>query len=537
MKETFKRALGMKATLAITLSASLIAGCSSTPEKEGSSQSSAQTSSDTATPFTLSYWVTVPAAAAKSIKSFNDMLLYQELEKRTGVKVSFQHPAIGSNNEQFNLLIASGNLPDVIEYNFTNYPGGPEKAVSDKVIIPLNDLIDKNAPHLKKFLNEHPDIKKDISTDKGEIYVFPAVGVGHSEVSSGMILRKDWLQELGLKAPETIDEWTTVLRTFKEKKGAKTPLTMNLADFKQDRFNGAYGVSTSFYLNDGKVKYGPYEQAYKNYLMQLNAWYKEGLLDVDFATQDGKAMSAKIANGSAGAFVGLVGGTIGSLLNAIPENNKSFDLVGAQHPVLQKGQEPNIFLAAFPYRGDGSAAITHANKNPAQTAKWLDYFYSDEGNMLKSFGVEGVTFNNENGFPKYTDLITNNPDKLSISDAMSKYLRVANPSPGFVGDDRYTEQYYKLSQQKEAIATFNKYYKNLEKTRLPRIKQTTEEAQELSSIMAEVETYKEEMFLKFVMGAEPFDKYGDYINRLKSLKIERAIELKQAAMNRYNSQK
>src|SRR5690606_9647447 len=124
------------------------------------------------------------------------------------------------------LMIASGNLPDVIETNITTYPGGAEKAISDKVIIPLNDIIEKNAPNLKKYLDEHPEIRKEISTDSGTIYTFPAIGAGNSNVSSGFVLRKDWLKELGLEAPETIEEWTTVLRAFKEKKGVKHPLTM-----------------------------------------------------------------------------------------------------------------------------------------------------------------------------------------------------------------------------------------------------------------------------------------------------------------------
>ncbi|WNQ08890.1 extracellular solute-binding protein [Paenibacillus aurantius] len=516
----------------LALSAGLAAGCSPRTEEKAAV---ASTDSSSPGPLKLTYWVGLPGDAARLMKNYNENTFYQELEKKTGVKVDFQHPAIGSEKEQFNLLIASGNLPDVIENNFTAYPGGPEKAIADKVIIPLNELIDKNAPNLKKYLDANPAMKKEISTDSGVIYSFPAIGVGNSQVSSGLMVRKDWLNELGLPTPETVEEWTAVLRAFKEKKGAKTPLTMTRDELKSDKFNGAYGVGSSFYLDNGKIKYGPYEQAYKNYLMQLNAWYKEGLLDKDFATQDTKAKDGKVTNGSAGAFTAFIGSGMGKYLNA--PSDKAFDLTATQHPVMQKGQEPRLFTAAYEYRGDGSAAITPANKHAAQTAKWLDYLYSEEGNNLKSFGMEGLTYKNENGFPKYTDLITNNPDKLSVGEAMAKYLRVATPAPGFVGDDRYTEQYYKFKQQKEAVAIYNKYYKNLEQTRVPRISQTPEEAQELSAIMAEVETYKDEMFLKFVMGAESFDNYDKYIAQLKNMKLDRAIALKQAALERYLKRK
>jgi putative aldouronate transport system substrate-binding protein len=459
------------------------------------------------------------------------------MEKRTGVKIDFQHPAVGSENEQFNLMIASGNLPDIIESDFTKYPGGPEKAISDKVLIKLNDVIDKNAPNLKKYLDEHPDFKREIVTDDGTIYVFPGIGIGNNSVSSGLVLRNDWLKELGLAVPETIDDWTNVLRQFKEKKSIKIPFTLRLGDLNKELFNGAYGIGWEFYQDNGKIKYGPYEAGYKNYLTQLNAWYKEGLIDPDFATQDAKSLDAKITNGSAGALTTAIGGGIGKYLNAMESKDPKYDLVGAPYPVLRKGEEPKFINKPYEYRGGGSAGITASNKNVAATAKWLDTFYSNDGHMLKSFGVEGQTYNMVNGYPKYSDLILKNPDKLSVGEAMSKYLRVAQPSPGLVGDDRYIDQYYVYKQQKDASIVFSKHQKNADAVLLPRISQNSQEASELSSIMAEVNTYQSEMFLKFVMGAEPLTQFDKYISQMKTLKIERAIELKQAAMERYKKRK
>lgn len=534
-------------SLAVSLSAGLLAACGSGEEAKpasspaagspaaGSAAPGASGAAATAwTPITISYWVPMDPNTARSLKTYNDSLFFQELEKRTQVKVNFQHTSTTTEKEQFNLLMASGNLPDVVEYNWTLYSGGPEKAITDKKIIPLNDLIDKNGPNLKKYLAEHPDIKKEITTDEGIIYSFPSIGTGNVNVSNGLVLRKDWLDELGLKAPETIDEWTNVLRQFKEKKGAKTPLTMVKGDFlDNERFNGAFNVGRSFYVDNGKVKYGPQEAGYKDYLKVLNAWYKEGLLDPDFATQDAKSRDAKVANGSAGAFVSGIG-AISTYIKSGQTSNPKYDLTPAQHPVLKAGNQPTIFNASYDYRGIGSAAITPANKNPAETVRWLDYLYSKEGHILKSYGVEGVTFKWEGDYPRYTDLILKNPDKLTIAEAMSKYLRVAYPSPGFVGDKYYTDQYYEYPQQKQAVEVFNKYYTNVDKNRYPRASNTPEESREISPINSEIETYRQEMFLKFVLGGESLDNFDKYVKQLKTMKIDRAVELKQAALDRYN---
>ncbi|MFD0716046.1 extracellular solute-binding protein [Paenibacillus sp. GCM10027626] len=481
----------------------------------------------------LSYWSELGASPSRTLQTYNDALLYQELEKRTGVHINFEHPAVGSEKEQFNLLIASGKYPDMIEYNFISYPGGPEKALADGVIIELNDVIDQHAPNLKKYLDEHPEMKKQISTDSGKMYVFPSIGIGNHGVSGGLVVREDWMKELGISEPKTIDDWTNMLRAFKEKKSATAPLTLTLGNLNLQQFNGAFGVGTDFYMDNGIVKYGPVEPGYKQYLQLLNEWYAEGLLDPDFSTQDGAALDAKVVNGKAGAFFAYIGSGIGKYLPALQEKNPGYNLAGVQFPVLNAADEPHFITTSYEFRGEGSVGITTANKHVEETAKWLDYFFTEEGHILKSFGVEGVTFNDVSGYPTYSDLILKNPDGLSVSDAMNKYLRVATPSVGFVGDDRYSEQYYVYEQQKSASVTFSKYQQNAYQTRLPLISHTPEEANELATIMAEVNTYREEMFLKFVMGAEPIEKFDAYVEQLKKMKIDRVIEMKQAAVERY----
>ncbi|MNF95867.1 hypothetical protein D3C84_786360 [compost metagenome] len=157
--------------------------------------------------------------------------------------------------------------------------------------------------------------------------------------------------------------------------------------------------------------------------------------------------------------------------------------------------------------------------------------------MLKSFGVEGVTYTMVNGYPKYTDLIMKNPDKLSVGEAMAKYMRVAAPSPGLVGDDRYIDQYYPLQSQKDASVIFSRHQKNATAVQLPRVTPSVTEASELSTILSEVNTYQSEMFLKFVMGVEPLANFDKYIAQMKALKIERAITIQQNALDQYNKRK
>ena len=70
---------------------------------------------------------------------------------------------------------------------------------------------------------------------------------------------------------------------------------------------------------------------------------------------------------------------------------------------------------------------------------------------------------------------------------------------------------------------------------LPAVTATPDEAEELAEMMSDIETYVEEMFVKFITGQEPLDNFGAFQDRLKQMGIERAIEIKQAGLARYNA--
>src|SRR5712692_9413915 len=169
-------------------------------------------------PLTLTYWAPMSTNVAASMKSFGEMGCYVELEKRTRIHLDFQHPPLQQEQDQFNLLVASGKYPDVVEFDWLHsYAGGPSKAIKDGVIVRLNDAIDRYAPNFKKLLADHPEWRKQIVTDEGDLYAFPFL---RSEpillTFIGPVIRSDWLTKLGLKTPTTLDDWHTMLKAFKD---------------------------------------------------------------------------------------------------------------------------------------------------------------------------------------------------------------------------------------------------------------------------------------------------------------------------------
>ena len=109
-------------------------------------------------PRELTIWEGLWYNAAVSVSSLAETPLYQEVMRRTGVDVTWIHPAQGQGQESFNLMIASNDLPDMIYAQWSNsYPGGPEKAIADGVIIRLNDVMDDHAPNLSALFAKNPE--------------------------------------------------------------------------------------------------------------------------------------------------------------------------------------------------------------------------------------------------------------------------------------------------------------------------------------------------------------------------------------------
>lgn len=534
--------------LSLSVAGTMAAACSSGKEPNAEkppSQAPAATASTGAaatypltTDKTLTYWGELSTGLTGIKTSHAEVPFYQELQKQTGIKINFTSPPVNQTKEALNVLLASGSLPDMIEYSWLSFPGGPEKAIQDGYILKLNDVFENYAPNLMKYLKAHPEVDKMLKTDNGSYYAFPFIrGEPYLQVWQGPIIRKDWLDDVGLPVPETIDEWHTALKAFKEKKGAAAPLSVlstprPFNHINNGAFVSAFGVTRDFYLDDkGEIKFGPAEQGYKQFLSTFRQWYAEGLLDKNIATIDGKTLDANIVSGSTGGTIGASGGGIGKWAPLLTAKDSKAKLVAAPYPVLKKGDIPMYGLKDDMFAPAGMVAITAKSKNVELAARLLDYGYSEAGHLLYNFGIEGVSYKMENNYPAYTDIVKNNPDKLALSQAMSLYMR-SNSNGPFIQDRRYLEQYLQLPEQKEAVEIWSKT--DTDKHKLPPVTATPEESSELAKIVTDIDTLVDEMTLKIILGVEPVDAFDSYVQKFKSLKLDQAIAIKKAALDRYN---
>lgn len=533
---------------AVSLSAGLLAGCGGSASSASSSAAGSSTAADSANAATeefsypmsgkeLTYWCELNTNVSANYTNMGDTPFGQGLMERTGVTITYLHPPTGQLDEQFNLILADGDLPDIMEYTWQSYPGGPQKAIEDGNILALNDIIDQYCPNLKAYLEAHPDVDRQCKTDEGNYYMFPFVrGDDSLRVSTGLMIRQDWLNDLGLEMPTTIDEWHDVLTAFKTEKGATAPFAFEYTTPSLRNnwpFMSAYNTTAEFYVgDDGKIHYGPAEENYKEFLATMNQWYKEGLLDPDMPTAQLDQVSAKMTSGASGASLGWIGSRMGVWTTAAKETDPNYDLEAAPVPTLNKGETAKMGPMDNVVVNNGGAAITTRCKDIEAAARLLDWAYSDEGHMYYNFGTEGESYTMENGEPVYTDLILNNPDGLPIAQAMSGYIR-GNYNGPFVQDVRYAQQYYTMDCQKKAQATWT--VPEASEHVLPPITPSSGESEEFSAIMNEINTYRDEMTLKFILGTESLDNFDKFVDTMNQMNLKRAIEIENSALDRYNA--
>ncbi|GAL20450.1 ABC transporter substrate-binding protein [Vibrio maritimus] len=215
----------------------------------------------------------------------NDWPVEKEAARLTNVHLNnVASMATTKSEEAFNLLIASGDLPDIVggssmKNNVNTY--GPEGA-----FVPLNKLIEEHAPNIKAFFDANPDVWASIKASDGNVYYIPYLPDG--KYGRGYFVRYDWLEKLGLEPPKNVDEMYEVLKAFRDKdpngNGKKDEVPffarhwqemVRLVTLWDGRTSGS-DVFHDFHVVDGQIKHGYAGENYKVGIQNLAKWYQEG---------------------------------------------------------------------------------------------------------------------------------------------------------------------------------------------------------------------------------------------------------------------
>lgn len=478
---------------------------------------------------TLSIAIVNDKPIASVSKDISATPFAKALAEQTGVDIEF---IVVEDYNALNLMFAGGELPDIVWGRpYTNYSGGPSRAISDGVMVPLTEEeMNTYAPDYMAVINAgSEDVARTIKTDDGE-YIGFAIIQDEPELqnASGMLLRADWLREFNMEVPTTPEELEAYLQACVDK-GIEHP-------FPSQQMGPAivYGYWTSpfglvradLYQVDGEVHCGYAEPEFKEVLAWFKSLADKGLMDTSFT---------KYENGVYGdlqaAWHANIGGGIGTYMSTMEVERPEFDVVAMPSMTCTNGEISMSGQAGKPV-GATYCWITPACENKELAMQFLNFCYTEAGHLLLNFGVEGESYTMVDGVPTYTEWITKNPDGLSMQQAMAQYNRAAVGGGPFVQSTVYAEQYFWRPQQREAAVTWSNH--DGAKYRMPEFQVSELDAAEYSKIASDINTYIVEARVKFITGELSLDDYETvYLKTLEEMGLERYLEIIQEACDRY----
>jgi putative aldouronate transport system substrate-binding protein len=466
------------------------------------------------------YWASIISGALPFLSNYSQHPAYQEIQKLAGVSLEFIHPTPGQEVNQFNLMVASGDLPDLMQ-NAHNYPGGILKGYEDGVFVDLTPYLEECAPDYYQYINSNEIAKKQVYKE-GKVLAFYKMTFANAIPYLRPIVHADWLDEFGFDTPETFDDWEKYFQAILEKKPGVTPMYINFNSGEiQNLWTGAFDIISGFFVVDGKILHISSAPRYKEFLAKMNEWYEKGYLRKDVSLTD-QQVYALFDAGKLGGYCQSVDTTFTRILSnpaVIPESTPN--------PRLFSGQKLHSGIPNWPVDTaiPMDTAISTQCKDIENAIKFLNFGYTKEGAFAYNYGIEGLTYTVENGVPEYTDFMLKNTEK-SIQELNNTY-RVhfapkycepdINAHLGIVASPGAAEFRLKWSDDPD----IDDSYRLLTDAMPPDL------LEEFSGIMVDINAYIGEMKMKFIVGAEPLSNYDAYIKRLDSLKLPRAIEIQQ----------
>jgi len=477
---------------------------------------------------TLTIWQPLRGEVAGVDGDLNHHPSYVLAQKITGVTVNFISPPIGQEDDQFNIMIASGNLPDIIVDS--RYPGGYVAGVEDGLFIDLTDLLPEGAPNYWDFRNSDEQRRKNTLTDDGRVVAFYGLTPYSEWMWFGLLIKQEALDKTGLPVPETIDEWYAFLTAAKAA-GYSEPLNYgsNYGQIFTDGINGAYGVyDWVFTGDDQKPAWGPAQPGAREYLALMRKWQEEGLFNADWITADfNQRMAEAISTSCAALF-----DSPDTMWDFWKVQN-GYDFVAALNPVLNKGDKPTTTYSNQKRSGT-DAAITTRCGNVELAMAWLDFGYSKKGWEILNYGEYGVThLIDENGFPYYPD---DSPIYVGTSFPTSDRLFADRVHVGpNIRDEHYSNP--QIVQRGSYSGRIRQYWtENMDVSAArPMITFTPAEQAEEASLGTQLSTLRGEYFSKIITGRLPLSAYDEFLSRAKQMGLDRFLALYQAAYDRYNA--
>lgn len=463
-----------------------------------------------------------------------------------------------NSSEYLSLLFADSELPDVIIGGGFTAQDLVKYGASEGQIIDLAPYITEElTPNLYQLYQEHPEYLDAVQDSEGHIW---SLGYVNDPTDRGQVARAffnyDWLDEVNMEPPTTVDELLEVLRAFKTLGDDVIPMGGSYSANNPGLYLlNAFGYHTTdakglkIARRNGEVVLPVADrEAYGAYLTLLHTMYEEGLIHPDFYTMDGPMTNAVVAEGRTGF-----------IAQAPFVYTTEFDQWWGAIPLTSEYNEKAFWPASTSSVSAGQFVISSSCQDVELAMAFADWMFGsneDERvyggvnynyNLLTSgpvdtqteylYGVKGYS-QDEKGNSTYIEFEENSSMYASVNDYLYQNIQLIGfttlglPMPTDHTSDPDLSGYTDVSdvRKSEELAgngelTFRMGLQetvcNYVETGLPNyVYLDPETMEEAANLLVVISEYATQETAKFVTGARPLselDAYFDEIERLGAL--------------------
>ena len=474
-----------------------------------------------------------------SLTDPKEMPAVKRLEETTNINLEWEIVKGNDWKTKTNLMFASGEYPDIIICpNGEGYIDDEEYGVTQGIVIPLNDYIDKYMPIYKeRIAGESSDPTINLVASDGKSYSVGYLVGQDINTSVHTFINQEWLDAVNMEAPTTVEELTEVLRAFKTKdpnrngKNDEIPLQMGLDTgfygfrYVLPMFGLPVDADKWIYIDDNKqVQFAADKDEFRAALEWLHQMYQEGLTDPEILSQDLNTVETKLKEGNVGFFtswrltaMGFDNGVASNSVCILPPSAEGSNAL--MHRILEVAR-PGAF-------------VTCTNQHIPETMRLLDAMMDTETQFSLYYGEKDAT--------DHTGWTYNENGKIDLlNDGSAEVKNYLDCNTLFFAPGNYISNTFNMPPQRVEKTTYCKDYEaagHIQKYSNDYLDMAPLTASQLSDANlteTDINTTIWEGVANFVANGVTDETWNQFTAKFKTLGVEKYVQLYQESIDSMN---
>ncbi|MFC0472506.1 extracellular solute-binding protein [Halalkalibacter kiskunsagensis] len=314
---------------------------------------------------------------------------WTEFQKRTNTVLDIEWVPSGDFSTKFDLVLSSGALPDVMWAPNVNDPN-LLRAINNGAFTEIGQYLGdfSNYPNLRD--NAAPNAWRFVDRD-GEIYGVPRF---RPAIDQGLKIRKDWLDNLGLPIPTTLEEFADALEAIVTQDPNGTGQNDTIGHVHSyggtgihAAFAAGFGALDPAYDSDGGMIHYNLHPGFVKTVDYFRDLYERGALPKEFVTISQTQTQELFESGQAASYIRNIW-RAWMFEESIQRTDPEAEVVIVE---LEGPEGPAVQLESGVY----GALMLSNQLSEEKVKRILDYFEmtnTDEFFEMIFFGIEGIHY-------------------------------------------------------------------------------------------------------------------------------------------------